>query len=64
MKRYIANLRLDVDAESIGALNYLLETVARGIHKDKPRVWLLDVSTASIRAAQISRVRAAPKRKR
>lgn len=64
MKRYIGNIRIDVTSESTEALHYLLETIVDRLNKKPPGVTFEDVGTAQLKKAKLSRVRAAPARKR
>jgi hypothetical protein len=68
MKRYTATLRVDLTAESTEARDYLLDIIADGITKKRPAVRFVDVGSAQVSKATLSRVRpkqtGAKKRKR
>jgi len=57
MKKYTATLRVDLEAESIEARDYLVEVVAEGISRKRPSVRFVDVGTATVLKAAVSRVR-------
>ncbi len=64
MKRYVANIRIDLHSETSEALHYLLETMVERINKKPPGVYFEDVGTAQVKKAKVSRVRAAARTKR
>jgi hypothetical protein len=57
MKRYTATIRISIEAETIEARDHLLETVAGGITKKRPAVRFVDVGSAQINRAVVTRAR-------
>lgn len=57
MKRYIATLRVELEAESTEARDDVLWRMVERINKKPPSIWYDDVGRGSIMKASVSRVR-------
>lgn len=57
MKKYIATLKVEVDASAIEARDFLLRMLAGDITKHRPTVQSIGAGAAIVRKASLSRVR-------
>ena len=62
--RYVATLRIELDAESVEARDFVLHTIAEGMNAKRPGATFPDVGTAQVRKASVGRVRQMPRRKK
>jgi hypothetical protein len=65
MKRYVANIRVELSSESKESLDCLLETITDRLNKKpRPAMTFIDVGSAELRRATLSRVRPVKPKKR
>lgn len=57
MKRYVATVRVELEAESTESRDVVLERMVEKLNKKPPSVWYDDAGGAWIRKASLSRVR-------
>jgi hypothetical protein len=62
VKKYIATLRIELEATAIEARDFLLNMVAKDITRNGPIVRSIGAGSAVVRKASVSRVR--PRRKK
>lgn len=63
MKRYVATVRVELEAESIESRDVVIERMVEKLNKKPPSVWYDDAGGAWIRKASVSRVRPHRRRK-
>jgi hypothetical protein len=59
MKRYVANIRVEVSSESKESLDCVLEAMVDTINRRPPSMTFTDVGTAAVKRAKLGRVRPA-----
>lgn len=64
LKRYVATVRVEVEASALEARDFLLEMLASDITKHQPTVQSIGAGAAIVRKASVSRVRPARVRRK